>query len=301
VRLRWVQGLLAVWLALGAPGSWAGMGGFCASTNEPSAAVQDRLMQVAAVVRQELEASGQQAAIVARSGMALQRLGQRYSHAGVSLRANPSTPWSVRQLYFACDEQRPRVFDQGLSGFVMGLHDAEVGFVSVLLLPPEADAHLAQTALNDTLALQLLGSTYSANAHAFALTFQNCNQWVAELLATAWGNLPGGSDARAEAQAWLHQQAYEATRLNVGWLLWLTPVSPWVHTRDHPPADLAEGHLRVSMPEGLERFSRQQHPRTQRMEVCHTTQHVVVRRGWQPLPDDCQPAEGDRVVPLQAI
>ena len=295
--LRWLVGLC---LALTAPCGWAGLGGFCSPGAEPGAAVQDRLIQVAAVVKAELEASGHRAAIVARSGMALQRIGQRYSHAGVSLQDNPNTPWSVRQLYFACDEKRPRIFDQGLSGFVLGVHDADVGFVSVLLLPPSAEATLAQATLNDTLALQLLGGTYSANAHAFSLKYQNCNQWLAELLATAWGGLPGGVDARAQAQAWLQQQGYQATLLSLGWspLLWLAPLSPWLHTDDHPATDLSAAQLRVSMPEGLERFVRGLVPGTQRLEFCYTARHVVLRQGWEPLPDSCVPAATDRVVLL---
>lgn len=309
----WVKCLGGLCLVLAAPCSWAGWGPVCTDTTEPGAAVHDRLIQVAAVVKAELEASGHSAAIVARSGLALQRLGQRYSHAGVSLQANPNTPWSVRQLYFACDERRPRIFDQGLPGFVLGVHDADVGFVSALLLPPDAEAALVHAALDDQLALQLLGRAYSANAHAFGLTYQNCNQWLAELLATAWGGLPGGAPdgvpddlpgahgARARAQAWLRQQGYQATLLDVGWrpLLWLATLSPWLHTDDHPAADLAAARLRVSMPEGLERFVRDLAPATQRLAFCYTAQHVVLRHGWAPLPDDCQPAAGDRVVPLQ--
>lgn len=302
MRLRWAHWLASAALTLCAPCSWAGLGAFCTDATEPGAAVQDRLIQVAAVVRAELEASGHSAAIVARSGLALQRLGQRYSHAGVSLRANPNTPWSVRQLYFACDEQRPRIFDQGLPGFVLGVHDADVGFVSVLLLPPGAEAKLEQAALNDALALQLLGHTYSANAHAFALKYQNCNQWLAELLATGWGKLPGGPHARALAQDWLREQNYQATELNVGWrpLLWLATLSPWLHTDDHPATDLAEARLRVSMPEGLHTFVRQQQPDSQHLEFCYTPQHVVLRRGWEPLPDNCQPSDGDRVFTLSS-
>lgn len=299
--LGWARRLACAGLALISHFSWAGLGAFCTETTEPTAAVQDRLIQVAAVVKAELLASGQQAAIVSRSGMALQRLGQRYSHAGVSLRDSANSPWSVRQLYFACDEQRPRIFDQGLTGFVLGVHDANVGFVSVLLLPPEAEATLAKAALNDALALQLLAGTYSANAHALALKYQNCNQWVAELLGTAWGGLSGGTAARADAQTWLRQQGYQATEFNLGLLLWFAPLSPWLHTDDHPPADLVAGRLRVSMPEGLETFVRQQQPGSQRMEFCYTPQHVVLRQGWRPLPDDCQPSIGDRVVPLAGI
>ena len=110
--------------------------------------MQDRLIQVAAVVKNELDRSGQTLALVARSGLALQRFDQRYSHAGVSLKASPNTPWSVRQLYYACDEQRPRIFDQGMSGFVLGANDPAEGYISIVLLPAEAASALERAALD---------------------------------------------------------------------------------------------------------------------------------------------------------
>ena len=100
---------------------------YCDAHTEVDAAVQDRLIQVAGIVKTELDRSGQSVALVARSGLALERFDQRYSHAGVSLKASANAPWSVRQLYYACDEQRPRIFDQGMSGFVLGVHDPAEG------------------------------------------------------------------------------------------------------------------------------------------------------------------------------
>ena len=66
-----------------------------------------------------------------------------------------------------------------MAGFVLGARDPNEGYVSIVLVPTEASAALGQHALNDRLALQLLGSTYSANAHAFSVRYQNCNQWLA--------------------------------------------------------------------------------------------------------------------------
>lgn len=296
--------MVGVCLSVAAANSWAGSSAFCTDTTTPDAALQDRLIQVAAFIKAELDNSDHQAAIVARSGLALQRLGQRYSHAGVSLRHNPNAPWSVRQLYFACDEQRPRIFDQGLPGFVLGVHDADAGFVSVVLLPPQAEEPVVRTALDDTMALQLLSPHYSANAHAYSTLFQNCNQWLAELLATAWSPPAYTADtdtARSHAQAWLRRQNYEATLLEVSWppLLWLANLSPWLHTRDHPDADLQAGKLRVSMPDGLSHFMRQRHPTAQRWEFCYTAHHMVMRRGWEALPATCTAAPGDTVYPFQ--
>lgn len=300
-RATWRQWWCGCCLGVAATCGWAGSSAFCTETVELHPAQQDRLIRVAGIIKAELESSSHQAAIVARSGLALQRLSQRYSHAGVSLRRSPNAPWSVRQLYFACDEQRPRIFDQGLSGFVLGVEDADVGFVSVLLLPERPEALLTHTALNDTVALQLLSPRYSANAHAYSTLFQNCNQWLAELLATAWSQQPLAADtltARAHAQQWLREQGYQATVLDVGWppLLWLASLSPWLHTRDHPDADLQSGTLRVSMPEGLEQFVRQRYPHTQRWEFCYTAQHMVLRRNGPTLPDHCEAQPDDTVI-----
>lgn len=300
-RATWRQWWCGCCLGVAATCGWAGSSAFCTETVELHPTQQDRLIRVAGIIKAELESSSHQAAIVARSGLALQRLGQRYSHAGVSLRRSPNAPWSVRQLYFACDEQRPRIFDQGLSGFVLGVEDADVGFVSVLLLPERPEALLTHTALNDTVALQLLAPRYSANAHAYSTLFQNCNQWLAELLATAWSQQPLAADtltARTHAQHWLREQGYQATVLDVGWppLLWLANLSPWLHTRDHPDADLLSGTLRVSMPEGLEQFVRQRYPHTQRWEFCYTAQHMVLRRNGPTLPDHCEAQPDDTVI-----
>src|SRR5882672_3855709 len=107
--------LLAGWLFAGVAAAQSGSNStrFCDRPSPLTALQQDRLLQFAAVARRELEASGQDVALIARSGIDLARFDLRYSHAGVSLKASGNAPWSVRQLYFACDEGRPRLYDQG--------------------------------------------------------------------------------------------------------------------------------------------------------------------------------------------
>lgn len=273
---------------------------YCDGGTEPSAALQDRLLQVASIVKAELDASGQSLALVSRSGLALQRLGQRYSHAGVSLKASPNTPWSVRQLYFACDEKRPRIFDQGITGFVLGVNDANEGYVSIVLLPPEAAAPLERAALGNRQALQLLGANYSANAYAFSQRYQNCNQWLAELLATAWGDLSLHDDARAAAQHWLADHSYAPTVFNIGWrpLMWLAARMRWLHSDDHPAGDLDAAQFRVSMPQSIEAFVQRRHPDASRIEICYTPTQVVVQRGWRSIREGCIAEADDTVIRL---
>ncbi|WP_374562899.1 DUF2145 domain-containing protein [Ideonella sp.] len=266
---------------------------------------QDTLFRFGGIVKAELEASGRPLALMARSGLDLSWFGLRYSHAGVSLQASPNGPWSVRQLYYACDEQRPRIFDQGISGFLLGTDNPAEGYVSLVFLPPHAGAPLERSALSKPQALELLAADYSANAYPYSLRYQNCNQWVMELLASAWGGLSLAGDLadadtpRAQAQRWLQQQGYEPTVFDLlRPLMWFGAFIPWLHSEDHPADDLARAVYRVSMPASIEAFVRAQVPGATRVELCHAGRRVVIHRGWEQIADGCQPAEGDQVLML---
>lgn len=291
--------LLALLLAVPWLACRAGALRYCDDPPPLSAAQKDRLFRFGAVIKAELEASGRPLALIARSGLDLARFGVRYSHAGLSLQGSTNTPWSVRQLYYACDEKLPRIYDQGLAGFLLGLSDPGSGYVSVVLLPePEASA-LARVALDDRRALQALAPRYSANAYAFGLRYQNCNQWVAELLAAAWGRLDAGADLRAAAQAWLKQRGYVPTSFEAAPPLLLAGLLvPWLHRDDHPAEDLERGAFRVSTPASIEAFVRATVPGATRIEFCHAPGRVVIRRGWEPLAEGCVAQGEDRVVVL---
>ncbi len=305
---------LGLLLAVTAAAGHAGGLRYCDASPDLDAAQRDTLLQVAAVVRRELHQGGTTAALVSRSGLDLRRLGVRYSHAGIGLADSPAVPWSVRQLYFDCDEGRARLFDQGLAGFVLGQHDARMGFVSLVLLPERAALTLARVALDDRLALALLSGRYSANAHAQSTRYQNCNQWVAELMAAAWGGWSPGhtqhsdaaqaappSDPRARAQHWLREAGYRPSRLLLpsAALLMAVPFVPWVHLDDHPQEALQQGVMEVSMPAALEAFVQEREPSARRIELCYTPRHIVLRRGGAPLPSACEPEAGDETTVLR--
>ncbi len=313
---RW---LLASWLAsllalLGGQSSaaQAALLRYCDPPAPVTATQNDRLLRIAALIRGELESSGQKLALIARSGLDLSRFGMRYSHAGLSLKANPSNPWAIRQLYYDCDERKPRIFDQGISAFLLGLADTSAGFISVVLIAPDAAGALEAAALDNRQALQLLNSRYSANAHAFSVEYQNCNQWLAELMAVAWAhpkdvrtetnqaNFLTPTEARSQAQAWLKQRGYAPTVFEIAWrpLLWLGTLIPWVHLDDHPVDDLQHLRLHITMPASIEAFVRSRAPTSTRIEFCHTEKYVLIRRGWTPIAEGCQPAAQDTVVAL---
>lgn len=301
-RWPWLRRALGSALVMGA--AWAGTahaGGaqFCGRTQPLTAGQQARLLQFAGVVRSALADSAAQVVLISRSGLDLSRFHIRYSHAAIAWR-NEQGVWSARQLYYACDEGRPRLYDQGLAGFVMGVDNPALGYVSIVPLHGPAAAEVRAALLDTPRALRLLSARYSANAYAFGLDYQNCNQWVAELLATAWGGLPDGDDLRARAQGWLRGADYapEPIDVNSHALMFAAGFVPLVHLRDHPEDDRYAMKLRVSLPASLEAFLRQRLPGSERTEMCHDGQHVVVRQGWTPIADGCRPEPSDRVLPI---
>ena len=272
---------------------------FCDHTTPLSAGQQDRLLRFAAVVREELERTQGNAALISRSGIDLSRFGIRYSHAAIAWRGADGA-WTARQLYYACDEGRPRLYDQGIAGFAIGIDSPAHGYISIVRLPTEAANALQATALDMPRALRLLAAKYSANAYPFSTRYQNCNQWVVELLATAWGELGDDPDLRERAQHWLRQANYapEPVTVDSHWLMFASTFVPLVHMDDRPDDQIFSMKQEVSLPSTLEAFVRQRLPDSERIELCYDAKRVVVRHGWEPIAEGCEPREGDRVVSL---
>lgn len=282
--------------------TYAGSLSYCDKGEDLNAAAQDRLLRVANLVRKELERSGQSAALISRSGLALGWIGERYSHIGVAMFGGVELPWSVRQLYFACDEARPRLFDQGLGGFVMGVNDADEGYISIVTFPTEATVPLALASAESRRALAFLAERYSANAYPFSVAYQNCNQWVAELLAAAWGGSEQTINTRSEAQEWLRQNNYEPSEVRA-WapFIRLAAILPWLNIDDHPDALIEVGRMQFSLPPALEAWGHKIWPQAERTEICYTRTLAVIHQGWDDVQRGCTPRPGDRVVTLADI
>ena len=281
----------------------------CDRPREPSADQRDVMLRFGAIVRAELGAADQDVALIARSGLDLHRLDVRYSHEAVAIKDNDGRPWSVRELYYSCEEHKPRVFDEGLSGFLLGTDDPETSYVSLVFLPPDRAVPLRTTAVDKHHALGVLGASYSANAYPFSTLHQNCNQWVMELLADAWG--PGDeaitddvpdADARTRAQRWLRGQGYLPTVFTVSAhpMTWLGDLVPWLANDDHPPEEIAHNRYNVSMPSSIETFVQAKVPGARRVEICHAGRHVVLHRGWDDVGEGCVAGPADQTFELTA-
>jgi hypothetical protein len=193
------------------------------------------------------------------------------------------------------------LYDQGLSGFVFGTDDPTVSYVSIVLLDGAEAAALEIAARDRGRALRLLAATYSANAYPFSARYQNCNQWVAELLAMAWGSMEDAPDLRERAQRWLalHGYAPLPVEIHSHWLMAAAPFIALVHLDDHPQEDLYAMQIRTSVPTAIEAFVHERLPGARRIEMCHDGRKVVIRRGWEPIAQGCRREAGDRVIDLE--
>lgn len=294
-----LAGLAGTASASASSASSSGISRFCDRSQQLTAAEQDRLLRFAAVLREELSAGDDGVVLLSRSGLDLSRFDIRYSHTALAWRAD-SGAWSARQLYYACDESRPRIYDQGLAGFAMGADDPALGYISIVRMRAQAGAALRPALLDMPRVQHLLAAQYSASAYAFSVRYQNCNQWIMELLAAGWGELADGPDLRQRAQDWLRAQGYAPEPVDVGsrLLMLASYFVPLLHQDDHPDADRSAMKLKISLPSTVERFVRSRFPDSERIELCHDDQQIVIHRGWTPVAAGCKPGPGDRVLPL---
>lgn len=294
---RW---FLCACLAWAGAAATAGVLQYCDADGRPDPLLQSRLLQLSDIARQQLQATGSTVALASVAGLDLDRLGIRYSHMGISLRDSAHGPWAVRQLYYDCERRQSRLFDQGIAGFATGRQPSDTVYLSFVLITQEAAPALESLARDKASAMALLGGTYSANAYPFSDRYQNCNQWVLEMLAAAWGALPLDAGVRPQAQRWLRAQGYTPDVVALGWapLMWLSGQLPWLHRDDHPEEDQQDRLYRISLPQSIEAFARMRMPDAQRIEMCMQGDRVVVRHGWQRLGPHCAPDPGDDLVTL---
>lgn len=160
-----------------------------------------------------LDASGSDVAMVARQGQDLSKYGLKYSHAGLAFRSAPGQPWRIYELLNECGTADSALWVDGLANFF--LEDPFTLDALVIVPPPKMAAKLGEV-LRDPAALHgFHGSRYNMVAYPFSTKYQNSNQWVLEVLASA-----GASDVRIrtreQAQAWLKMTGYTPTEMRLG-------------------------------------------------------------------------------------
>jgi len=189
-------------------------------TRKPTARAIEQGLTLAARTHAALDAeharTGAQVAVLARAGQDLSRYGVRYSHLGLAYRSDTGD-WRVLHKLNQCGTAGAALYRQGLGEFF--LDDPWRYEAAWAVLSPEAQARLLPVLRDDRSATALHHSPYSIVSYAWSQRYQQSNQWVIEMLASAL--MPPMADAtvdaaRQRAQGWLTAQGYQPTVLRLG-------------------------------------------------------------------------------------
>jgi hypothetical protein len=178
----------------------------------PTALAVTRAMQLAEHTAARLTQSGADVVVVARAGQNLSEYGLRYSHLGFAYRERDGsgTVWRVVHKLNQCGSARASLYRQGLGEFF--LDDLWQYEAAVVVLAPQAQAHLRALLVDNDAVARLDTPAYSIVAYPWSDRYQQSNQWALETLALAED--PAAS-TRTRAQAWLRLHGYEPTTLHL--------------------------------------------------------------------------------------
>jgi len=199
----------------------------------PTAGAVSRAMQLAEHTAARLTQSGASVVILARAGQNLSEYGLRYSHLGFAYREGEGSAavWRVVHKLNQCATARASIYRQGLGEFF--LDDLWQYEAAVVVLTPQAQAHLRPLLADNVAVARLDTPAYSMVAYPWSDRYQQSNQWAIETLALAED--PAAA-TRERAQAWLKLHGYEPTtlRLSAFKRLGARMVSANIAFDDHP-------------------------------------------------------------------
>jgi len=201
--------LVPLWLSFAAAPALAGQA--CAeqpATPEGS----KKSARLSAQVREALDSQQLSFALVARAGVDLSEFGLHHSHVGVAWRDHPRGRWYTFHLLNRCGTGQSELVEQSLEDFYnVHLHDYEA-----LIAAPSFPMQLKlQRAFFSPTAQQLHEREYNMIAHPFSTQYQNSNQWVLEVIASALAPV-GHVGSRLTAQDWLRNNGFTPSLIPIG-------------------------------------------------------------------------------------
>ena len=228
---RTLRGLVA-FAAIAVAATTAHAGRSC-EQRPPTALAIGKAMQLAEHTAARLTQTGASVVVIARAGQNLSEYGLRYSHLGFAYREGEGSAavWRVVHKLNQCGTARASLYRQGLGEFF--LDDLWQYEAAVVVLSPQAQAHLRALLADNAAVARLDTPAYSMVAYPWSDRYQQSNQWALETLALAED--PAAA-TRERAQAWLRLHGYEPTTLHLSAFkrLGARIVSANVAFDDHP-------------------------------------------------------------------
>lgn len=189
------------------------------------------------------QAEGAELAVVARVGSDQRKRGMRYTHAALFWRDHPQGRWHATHLLNPCGTDRSDIFDDGPVNFFF---ERPFSYDTLVVIPSHELQRAVVGLLTSTAIHDLHTPRYSALAHPFEQQFQNSNQWLLEIVATALDALRSGRPpaqwSRQRAQEVLKTTGYVPERTRLGFFERVGARRlDNVSLRDHRRSELREG------------------------------------------------------------
>lgn len=209
-RLKLLVAVLgAFWLTAVATPAWSGQ----ACAEKPATAEgSTKSARLSTQVREMLDGQKHSFALVARAGVNLSEFGLHHSHVGVAWRDHPRGRWYTFHLLNRCGTDQSELVEQSLEDFYnVELHDYEA-----LIAAPSFPMQIRlQKAFFSPIAQTLHEREYNMIAHPFSTKYQNSNQWVLEVMASALAPM-GYVGSRLSAQDWLKSNGFVPSMIPIG-------------------------------------------------------------------------------------
>ncbi len=222
-----------------------------------------RIMQgfeLAQQVKQALDQSKSEFAIIARNGQDLTQYHLRYSHLGL-IRKETDGSWMIVHELNQCGTAESALFKQGLANFFL---DDPFRYEALVLIPSADIQQKILAKMNSDAIKQLHEARYNMLAFPFSQRYQNSNQWALEVIAAALAHHTV-IDTREQAQAWLKIAGYQATTLEIPMMTRLGArlFRANIAFDDHPMGRRMAGRIDTVTVESVEQFLKKRDPQIQ--------------------------------------
>lgn len=234
----------AVWLLAGVMDNPAKAQSLAGCASEPPTVGQlTSAASMSTRLRDYLENTGADLAIIARVGSNQSDRGLKYTHAGFVWRDHPKGRWTVMHLLNACGTSQSDIYDQGLMQFFL---DDLFKYDVQVIVPTEDLRRSLVAVLKSGDGRRVHGASYSMISYPRSTMYQNSNEWLLEVVAMAQGSLRTQAILnRGDAQKLHDALGYRGSKVEVSFFeqLFGGLLKPNVSFSDHPYEAFSDGRF----------------------------------------------------------
>jgi hypothetical protein len=202
--------IFTAWLLLVAHQSRAGQG--CQEL-PPSGEAFENGLNLGVKVKDTLEASGAEIALIARVGQDLRKYGLKHSHMAFVVRDHSQGRWTVVHMLNLCGKADSALFKEGLGAFFM---DTPFRYEALIAIPNAATQARLKIILASDMPTAFKSARYNMLAYPYNIASQNSNGWVLELLNAGMTDVT--IDTRFKAVAYAKVKGFEPTTIHLNTL-----------------------------------------------------------------------------------